>query len=409
MDFRVNISCSKLKFKININIMKKIIIILLFVYSTVLFSQAHQVAQIPQGITYQAIALNSVGNQLINTNISLKISIIDNTADGSVLYEESHSKTTNNKGLYSLVIGQGTIIKGTFASIDWGKNSKYLKVEMDVTGGTNYTVVGNTQMLSVPYALYSGKTVSIAGNTNINDELIANRCSNFAFAGKRPGSVNEEVFVYNAKLNVWSSQEGTLKSFGFFTANIQASKENFAFAGIRSGSVNDEVFVYNAKLNVWSSQEGSLKIFGSGSTATILEVVGSNGNFAFAGKRPGSVNEEVFVYNANLNAWSSQEVFLNENTTVIKSNGNFAFAGKRPGNANGEVFVYNAKFNAWSSQEVNNTMIQDLDGNGSFAFAGKRPGSVNEEVFVYNAKLNEWSVQIGFITPGTLIVTSPSN
>ena len=120
-------------------------------------------AQVPQGISYQAIALNTSGNPVVSSNVRVKLSVLDNTATGTVLYSETHLKTTNPQGLFNLTIGQGTIVSGTFNTINWGTNSKFLKVEMDATGGTNYVVVGTTQLLSVPYALAADSLITSPG------------------------------------------------------------------------------------------------------------------------------------------------------------------------------------------------------------------------------------------------------
>ena len=82
--------------------------------------------QVPQGISYQAIALNGTGNPVVSSSVSVRLSVLDNTATGTVLYSETHLKTTNAQGLFNLVIGQGTVISGTFNTINWGTNSKFL-------------------------------------------------------------------------------------------------------------------------------------------------------------------------------------------------------------------------------------------------------------------------------------------
>ncbi len=109
----------------------------------------------PQFINYQAVARNSAGEILANTAVSIRISILDGTATGAVVYSETHNPTTNQFGLFSLKIGGGTVLSGTFTGIDWGADLKFLRVEMDATGGTSYTVMGTTQLVSVPYALYA--------------------------------------------------------------------------------------------------------------------------------------------------------------------------------------------------------------------------------------------------------------
>ncbi len=117
-------------------------------------------AQVPQGISYQAIALDGTGNPIVSLPIGIRISIVDSSASGTVLYTETHTPTTNAQGLYDLVIGQGTPTLGAFSAIKWETNSKFLQLEMDAAGGTNYVLVGSTQLLSVPYALYAGKVDS---------------------------------------------------------------------------------------------------------------------------------------------------------------------------------------------------------------------------------------------------------
>ncbi|WP_445454142.1 hypothetical protein [Flavobacterium sp. 25HG05S-40] len=120
-------------------------------------------AQVPQGISYQAIALNGSGAPVVSSNVGLKLSILDASASGTVLYSETHVKTTNPNGLFNLTIGQGTVVSGVFNTINWGTNSKFLKVEMDANGGTSYALVGTTQLLSVPYALAADSLVTSAG------------------------------------------------------------------------------------------------------------------------------------------------------------------------------------------------------------------------------------------------------
>ena len=97
---------------------------------------------------------------MVSTNISIRISIKDITATGTTLYSETHSATTNQFGLFTLPVGSGTVVSGTFASINWATNAKFMKVEMDPTGGSSYTDMGTSQLLSVPYALVAGSTVN---------------------------------------------------------------------------------------------------------------------------------------------------------------------------------------------------------------------------------------------------------
>ncbi len=124
----------------------------------------------PQKINYQAIALGSNGKPLKNAAVSLRLSVLDSAATGTVLYTETQPATTDAGGQFSVYLGTGTPTAGTFASIPWANgNDKFLKVEMDAQGGTNYQVMGTTQLVSVPYAMAAGtaKTADVAKELQI--------------------------------------------------------------------------------------------------------------------------------------------------------------------------------------------------------------------------------------------------
>ena len=121
----------------------KNLILLFTLITTSLFAQT--------GINYQGAATNSDGAKLANQNISLKTSVLQGGVDGITSYSEIHSTTTDQFGLFNVVIGQGFSISGDFESI-LGSGDHFLKVELDATGGTNYNLVSTTQMMSVPYA-----------------------------------------------------------------------------------------------------------------------------------------------------------------------------------------------------------------------------------------------------------------
>ena len=115
--------------------------------------------QAPQAFSYQAIAYNN-SNVKVITPISLEVSIHDGSLTGTIIYTERFTSIQpTNQGVFSLNIGQG-VPQGTFnfSNINWGVGSKYLEVKIDPTNpgtGTNYTVIGGNQLMSVPYALYA--------------------------------------------------------------------------------------------------------------------------------------------------------------------------------------------------------------------------------------------------------------
>jgi hypothetical protein len=124
-------------------------------------------AQAPQAFKYQAIARDNNGEVLINQLVSLKISLLQDAIDGTAVYVETYNTTSNDFGLINLEIGNGIPESGDFSTIDWGSHSYFVKIEMDETGGTNYQFMGISKLLSVPYALYAGKTgvTTLAGHS----------------------------------------------------------------------------------------------------------------------------------------------------------------------------------------------------------------------------------------------------
>lgn len=114
-------------------------------------------AQTPQSIAYQAVARDSSGNPVSNQSIGLRFSIREASAAGIIVYQETQIATTSPLGLFSVNIGQGTPVTGSFSAINWALNAKFIQVELDPTGGISYIDMGTQQMLSVPYALYAEK------------------------------------------------------------------------------------------------------------------------------------------------------------------------------------------------------------------------------------------------------------
>lgn len=121
----------------------------------ILFLSVSLYAQAPQQMSYQAVIRDNSNQLLANTTVGMQISILQGSSTGSPVYVETHAPTTNANGLVSIEIGAGTIVSGTFSTINWAAGPYFIKTETDPTGGSNYTIVGTNQLLSVPYALYA--------------------------------------------------------------------------------------------------------------------------------------------------------------------------------------------------------------------------------------------------------------
>lgn len=112
-------------------------------------------AQAPNKMSYQAIIRNSSNVLVTNSAVGMRISILQTSPSGTAVYVETQTPTTNTNGLVSIEIGGGTILSGNFSTIDWANGPYFIKTETDPTGGTSYTIAGTSELLSVPYALYS--------------------------------------------------------------------------------------------------------------------------------------------------------------------------------------------------------------------------------------------------------------
>ncbi|MCX6268912.1 MAG: hypothetical protein NTW16_16425 [Bacteroidetes bacterium] len=111
-------------------------------------------AQSPRKFSYQAVVRNAAGKLVQNSNVGLRISILQGSASGTVVYTETHQAVTNVNGLVSVEIGGGSTT-GSFSDINWTNGPCFMKSETDPAGGTNYSVTGVSQLLSVPYALHA--------------------------------------------------------------------------------------------------------------------------------------------------------------------------------------------------------------------------------------------------------------
>ena len=301
--------------------MKKILLFITILFTAITF------AQVPQGISYQAIALNSSGNPVVNAPVGVRLSVVDNAATGNVLYTETHVKTTNSQGLFNVVIGQGTPVTGTFAGINWGTNSKFLKAEIDVNGGTNYVLVGSTQLLLVPYAMYAGKTANVSAESLSGIGSNALKSTSFVIID---GTTVKGFYNGTWSTQTFSNQiyaSDIIESNGNFTIIDGSSVKGFANGVWSIQSFSDQVYASNIIVSnekfiiidgstvkgfsngAWTTQTFSGQIYAS-------DVIASNGDFI--------IIDGSTVKGFSNGAWSTQafsgQIYTSD---VVASNGNF--------------------------------------------------------------------------------------
>ncbi len=118
--------------------------------------------QSPLGFNYQAVVRDSAGEIVADKTVGMRISLLKQSTEGEIVYSETFTPSTNEFGLVNIVIGSGVPQEGSFSDIDWSDADYFIKVEIDVSGGSDYDTMGTSQLLSVPYAQHA---FSVRGGT----------------------------------------------------------------------------------------------------------------------------------------------------------------------------------------------------------------------------------------------------
>ena len=139
----------------NLNFDCKILFVLFFV-----LVGSFSFAQTSEGFSYQSLLRNAAGEPLQQETVNLIVTISSQSSIGAIVYEETHSVTTSDIGLISIIIGSGTQVSGDFNTIDWSNAAHFVTTTTTPTGGTPIT--SSSQLLSVPYA----KFAAVSGVTN---------------------------------------------------------------------------------------------------------------------------------------------------------------------------------------------------------------------------------------------------
>ena len=163
-------------------------------------------AQTPQSICYQGVATDAVGIELQARTINIRTTILSDAPSGTTEWTETHQVQTDDFGLFNLNIGEGTPTGGAstaFSTIEWGEHAFFLRVEMDENGGTDYKLMGISQMMSVPYALYSkgADQANVAQTAIVADSAAV---AQFAYS-----ALNDEDTSPTNEIQTLSFDEGT--------------------------------------------------------------------------------------------------------------------------------------------------------------------------------------------------------
>jgi len=305
-------------------------------------------AQTPGKMSYQAVIRDNNGQLLTNHLIGMQIRIIKDTTTGIALFIETHTPTTNMNGLVSLEIGSGNVSLGNFSTIDWANGPYFLKTEIDPNGGNQYTIVGISQLLSVPYAFHAKTAESVSGGFGeidpvfiawnkdysdlTNKPSIADSISTYGFDGNYNSLSNLPNFHdsiisygvsgnYNDLINKPDFQD-SIATYGFSgnyndltnKPNIADSISTYGFDG-NYNSLSNLPVLFNGNYNNLTNHPDF---------QDSIETYGFSGNYNDLNNKPNIADSiSTYGFDGNYNSLSNLPVLFNGNYNNLTNQPDF--------------------------------------------------------------------------------------
>jgi N-acetylneuraminic acid mutarotase len=378
----------------------------LFLICAILFSS---LAQAPNSFKYQSVIRNSSGIVLSEKNISLRISILQSSVSGTVVYSETHAATSNKYGIVNLNIGEGTVVSGNFSTIDWGSYKHFIKIEMDENGASNYTELGATELLSVPYALYAEK----AGNGfsgDYNDltnkpDLTSPKDSIFLYSDNYKFSlkVDDNGNLITTKLNSRFTKVAPIpsKTRDNSVSFVINGKGYVGMGRDSSGYFLNDLWEYNPVSNSWTSKA---KFPGGNYNGCLLGtgfVVDGKAYVCFGINNASVYSNELWEYDPTSNVWTKKANFpgngrYNAASFVI---GDTAFVGTGSEGSSSsyqtDLWMYVPASNTWT-QKANfpggKRMAVTSFSVGNYGYMGGGwNGSYTSDFWKYDKNTDAWT------------------
>lgn len=406
--------------------MKRIFTLLIAsIFSTLIFAQA------PEKVSYQAVLRDGSDNLIINQSVGIKVSVLQGSATGTVVFAETHNTSTNANGLVTVQIGDGSISAGSMATIDWASGPHFIKTEIDPAGGTNYSITQTSELLSVPYALHANTADSVAGGMAETDPIYA--------ADPASGITNSDITNWNNKLSteVDGSVTNEIQSLSLSNDTLSLSQANSVYLGGGGASLwslanTSDLFHSAGSVKIGETQNSTLfpAHLTVGDTGSASIMVGHAGNFNEINSGKIVFTEDVnysagtcgfeFQLNGSANTLSmvSGCPTLSDTSIVLTRSGDVRIpermrvgggAALNPSATLDVVQIGNlsssngAKFRAGTSGTDIWNIGTDASGNFGFMYNGTLKGSINSSTGAY-ATSSDQSLKTN-ITPITTVLS----
>jgi hypothetical protein len=333
-------------------------------------------AQAPNSFSYQAVLRDASGIVKSNTAATIRVDLLQGSTSGTAVYSESFDTTTNAFGSINLQVGKGTVISGSFSSINWGNGPYFIKISV------NGAEMGTSQLLSVPYALYALYAGNVANGVNGNYNDLSDKLT--ILDTSKHSTATRFQSLYNNTTKAYNSANGSAHTLsGNATGSGNTAYGDGALYSNISGWNNTAIgyyALYSNTIGIINTAVGASSLYhnttGSSNTA--------NGEDALYSNTTGNSNT----------ANGRGAIYFNTTGNCNTANGNNALYSNTSGSwntANGMNALYSNTEGASNTAIgmkalYSNTSGYDNTANGNYALYSNTIGAFNTAIG-YNADI----------------------